>query len=218
MSLAFDTGLPRSLRETIVNALAGKLAELKRPTKYLQAVITIPEMIGGDEEGLADLARAANGRVPCVAIAMGGKKPDGGGLEAIDAITDLEFGLYVVSGNARGAVDGRLFVDAGSASSDTLDPGVFAMLEHIEERIWGANLAIEGVGTPRQTGEDQLWSGDDATIWFQTYRVQVERSIKPNRAVTAVLTSIEARHKGDGITPGSSLDPFITTISALEAP
>ena len=60
MSLAFDTGLPRSLRETIANAIATKLVELKRPAMYLTRIVTLPRMISGsgDEDGLIDLAKA----------------------------------------------------------------------------------------------------------------------------------------------------------------
>lgn len=218
MSLTFDTGLSRSTRELIVGALAAKLDGLRRPTKYLVRIASLSRVAGGkaDEDFLIDLAKAVNGQVPCVAIATGRATAEGDGLEAIQLAEEIEIGIYVVSANQRGVVDGRLFVDVTAATDDARDPGVFAMLQHVAERIAGADLGVPGVDVPRKVDEDEIWSGDDVTIWGQVYRVRVEASVNPNRDGTELMTSIEAQHEGDGIPDASSLDPFVTTITTLD--
>ncbi len=222
MSLAFDTGLTRSVREVLVGAVATALAELKRPTKYLMAIVSLPHTArGGDDEAfLGDIARVALSRVPCVAVATGAAKPEtdsGDGLELADTI---ELGVYVVSGNQIGVVDGRLFVSEAAEADDTKDPGVFAMLEHVTERLQSleVTLGTSGVSVLRKTGEDEIATFDDATIWELKFDVEVKRSINPDRDATPLMTEIQADHKGTGIPDATSLDPMITTITELDEP
>jgi hypothetical protein len=218
MAQTFDTGHPKPLRAMLVGALASRFADIMRPAGYVVSVVVLPRQIGaGDEEALGDLARAAQGRAPCIAIAVSGKKMRPVGLDATEAAADLEFSIYAVSDHARGIVDGRLYQDAAAADSKA-DPGIFALLEHIEERVHGAFLGVDGIDEPRQHDEDELATFDDVTVWVQRYRVNVERRINPDRAVTAPLLSIQAEHMGDAIPNGGALSPFVTTVSTLEAP
>lgn len=218
MTLRFDSGLSRSTRELIVGAVASKLAELRRPTKYLAAIVSLSRPAAGksDEDFLIDLAKAANGRVPCVAIATGDCKSQSDGEDGYEMTDTIELGIYVVSGNQRGVVDGRLFVDITAAADDTKDPGVFAILQHVTERIQGAMFGLEGIHEPRKFEEGEVWSGDDVTVWGQTYNVDVSSSINPDRDATTLMTSIEALHRGDGIPDASSLDPLIDTVTPLD--
>jgi hypothetical protein len=113
-------------------------------------------------------------------------------------------------------VDGRLFVDVAAAVDDTKDPGVFAILEHVTERLQGADLGVEGIHAPSKIGDDVIVTFDDVTIWGQTYHVEVSRSINPDRDATTVMTSIEAQHMGDGIPDATSLDPMVDTVTPLD--
>lgn len=216
--IKFDTGLSRSTRELIVGAIASKLAELRRPTKYLVAIVSVPCTPAGkqDEEFLAELFRAVDGRVPCIAIATGDAKSSPDSEDALEMTDTIEVGVYAVSGNQRGVVDGRLFVDVQAASDDTKDPGVFAMLQHVTERLQGADLGLEGVKVPIKSDEHAIVTFDDATVWGQTYSVDVCLSINPDRAATTVMTSIEARHKGTGIPDATALDPLVVTVTPLD--
>lgn len=215
MSLTFDTGLTRSVREVLVGAVAVALAGLRRPTKYLTAIVSLPRIAQGkaDEDFIAELARILQGRVPCIAIATGSAKPESISEDALEMTDTIELGVYVISGNQHGVVDGRLFVDAAAATDDTKDPGVFAMLEHVTERLQGAALGIAGIHEPRKTDEDEVATFDDVTIWGQTYSVDVSRTINPDRAATTLMTSIAAKHRGDGIPDATSLDPMIVTVT-----
>jgi hypothetical protein len=208
------------MRELIVGAIATKLAELRRPTKYLGAIVSVPRPAHAkaeeDAEFLSDIARAVNGRVPCIAIATGKATTQSDDEEGLEITESTDVVIYVVSGNQRGTVDGRLFVDVGAAADDTKDPGVFAILQHVTERVQGSDLGIDGVRVPRKTDEDEVATFDDVTIWGQTYSVDVDLTINPDRPATTVMTSIEAKHKGDGIPDATSLDPTVDTVTALD--
>lgn len=218
MSLVFDTGLSRSTREIIVGALAQQLDELRRPQRYLAAIVTAPRLAHGkeDEDFVGELAHIANTRVPCIAIALGDAKSETTSEDGLELTDTIEIGIYVVSGSQRGLVDGRLFVDAKAAVDDSKDPGVFAIMQHVTERIQGADLGIEGVRVPVKTGEAMVMTLANASIWELTFRVDVDLSINPDRDATAVMTSIEAHHKGNGIPDASSLDPLIDTVTSLD--
>ena len=223
MSLTFDTGLTRSTRELIVGALAAALADLRRPpngARYLAGIVSLPEMASGKESEespfLSDFAGAAGGRVPCIGIATGDAKSEAESEDALELRDTIEIGIYVMSGNQRGLVDGRLFVDVGAAADDTKDPGVFAILQHVAERIQGADLGIPGVGVPFKTGEALIMTFSNGTLWGQTYQLAVHFEINPNRNATTVMTSIEAKHRGDGIPDATSLDPLIDSITTLD--
>jgi hypothetical protein len=220
MSLVFDTGLSRSNRELIVGAMCAAFADLRRPpngSRYLWAVVSLPSMSRGshDEEFLSELAKACSGRVPCIAIASGSSKAHSESEDSLAIEETIEFGLYVVSNNQRSVIDGRLFVDVNAASDDTKDPGVFAILQHITERLQGADLGLAGIAEPIKSDEFEVFTGDDATVWGQTWMVAAWQEINPNRNATQVMTSIEAQHDGTGIPDASSLDPLIDSITTL---
>lgn len=220
MSLVFDTGLSRSNRELIVGAMATALADLRRPPNangYLWAIVSLPSMSRGahDEDFLSELSKASAGRQPCIAIASGSSKAHSESEDSLSIEETIEFGVYVVSGNQRSVVDGRLFVDVAASSDDTKDPGVFAILQHITERLQGADLGLEGIAEPLKSDEFEVFAGDDATIWGQTWSVAAWQEINPNRDATQVMTSIEAKHEGTGIPDASSLDPLIDSITTL---
>lgn len=211
------------MREILVGAVATALAGLRRPPAaglYITAIVSLPRLSQGkdDEDFLADMARAANGRVPCIAIATGSAKPQSDGQDGLEMTESIDLGVYIVSGNQRGVVDGRLFMDAASLADDTKDPGVFAILEHVTERLQGADFGVAGIHEPRKSDEDEIATFDDVTIWGQTYSVDFSRSINPDRSATPLMTSIEAKHKGIGIPNATSLDPLVTTVSPLDAP
>ena len=218
MAHVFDTGLDKPQRTKIRDALIARLASLKISAGlYLQNVVTIPRPIRGDGDdlGLGALEVAAQAQAPTVAIALGGAKVKEGSEEAIIGQAEIEFALYVISKHGRAMDAGRLYGDAIAAASNTADPGVFVMLEHIRERVHGQDLGVSGVDVPRWKLEDELITEENITIWEQRYSVLVSVEINPDRAETEVMTSIEAEHEGDGIT-GVEDNPIVTTITPLD--
>lgn len=220
MPLAFDTGLAKPQRTLIRDALIARLAPLKIAAgMYLASVVTIPRPIRGDGDdlGLSELEKAAQATAPAVAIAIGGAKPEGGSLDGLEGFADVEIAIYVVSKHARDLNAGRLYGDAVSAASNTKDPGLFAMLEHVRERIHAQDLGVDGVEVPRWAGEDEVLTLEGVTIWEQRYTARAAVTINPDRDATTVMTEIEAQHEGDGIS-GPEDKPLATTRTTLFGP
>ncbi len=235
MSQAFDTGLSKSTYAAIRDALVARLELLKRtaaPALYLVSVATVarPMRGQGDEDGLGLVAMALKGQAPSVAVALGRSQVETIGLEAVDGREQIEFSIFVASSHQAGREDGRLYGDAASAASNSADPGIFTMLQHVRELVHGQSLEIDGVSEPRWSEQDEVFTGDDATIWEQKYTVLAEVSINPDRSVTEVLESIQAQHRLDGVPDGvepdpddpdppdpeADLDPIITTLAAID--
>lgn len=192
----YDTGLATSQRSAVRTTVMAKLAPLlKANGLYLRAIVplAIPLHAGHDEQGLALLNIALAGQAPSIAIALGKKTYEAGGSLEIDGRGILEVAIYVCSANPRNTVDGRLANDVTAATDNTADPGVETMLEHVEQLLDGQDLGIPSVYEMIAETEDQVWTGDDYTIWEQVYRVKVDRMINPNRNIAQLVTSIAAQ-------------------------
>jgi hypothetical protein len=209
----YDHGGVKPQRTALRDALVARLSLLKRPAMYLQAVVMLPTRINDPDDGT--LYAALNGRAPAIAIALGRGEAAGGGMPASSARKNIEIAIYVVSSHGRGNVEGRLAGDVSSAADVTKDPGVETMLEHVEELLLGRDLGIPGVAEIRPGTEDEVWSGEDMTIWEATYTVRVDRAINHNRLVTTLLTEIDTRHEVDDADPDN---PEAVNLTAIEAP
>lgn len=224
MPQVFDTGLAVPQRTAIRDAIVARLAPLKKtaiPSAYIAAngVKTIPRPLRGegDEDGLAMIANALNNQAPAILIAVGKLTYEKGGSEAIEARGELDVVVYVASGHQRSHDAGRLFGDAFASASNSNDPGIFTMLEHVRERLLGQSLGVAGVDVLRAVDEDEIFTGDDATIWEQRYTLDVDVKINPFRGITQVVTEIQGLHKlKPDIPDGHALDPLITTLADLE--
>jgi hypothetical protein len=214
MAHAYDTGLAKPQRTLIRQAVMARLALLKKPALYLQAVAALPLKIQGrsDEEGLGFLALALNGAAPALAVVLGRGDVAAAGQNAAHARKTIELVVYVVSNNVRGLVDGRLAGDAASAASDSADPGIETMVEHVEQMLLGFDLGIDGVEEIRPVSEDELATGQDVTIWEVVFSIRVDRSINHDRSITQLLLDIETRNRVDG---SAAADDYVTR-TALE--
>jgi hypothetical protein len=143
MAHAYDTGLAKPQRTLIREAVMARLALLKKPTLYLQAVVALPLKIQGrsDEEGISSLFEALNGAAPAVAVVLGRGDVAAAGQSAAHTRKTIELVVYVASNNSRGLVDGRLAGDPASAASNTADPGIETMAEHVSSCSSGSTLA-----------------------------------------------------------------------------
>ncbi len=147
------------------------------------------------------------GTTGVVAVALGRSQVEAVGLEAVDGREQIDFSIFVASSHQAGHEEGRLYGDAASAASNGVDPGIFTMLQHVRELVHGQDLGINGVSEPRWSEQDEVFTGDDATIWEQKYTVLAEVSINPDRSITEVLESIQAEHRLDGVPDGPAIDP-----------
>jgi hypothetical protein len=214
MAHAYDTGLAKPQRTLIREAVMARLALLKKPTLYLQAVAALPIKIQGrsDEEGMGFLQLALNGASPAVVVVLGRGDIAAAGQNAAHARKTIELVVYVVSSNVRGVVDGRLAGDAAAATSDSADPGIETMVEHVEQMLLGYDLGIDGVDEIRPVSEDELATGQDVTIWEVVFSIRVDRSINHDRHLTQLLLEIETRNR----VHGSAAAGDYVTLTALE--
>lgn len=220
MAHAYDTGLLTSQRQAIRDALLAKLAPLvKTPLGglYVRSLKVIPgQLSGGSEEGLAEIAHHTQGELPAVLIALGGKKNVSIGSDDLEVMGTFEVKVYAASSHQKDDVVGRLYTDAIAVASNRADPGIFTMLEHIEELLVGQELDVPGVGPMLETDDRELATFADLTVWEQTYEVTATKTINPNRGLTQLLLSIQADHALD--VPPEVVDPIVTTITELDPP
>ncbi|MDQ3295076.1 MAG: hypothetical protein M3619_00640 [Myxococcota bacterium] len=222
MPHVYDTGLAIPQRTAIRDAILAKLAPLKKtavPAAYVAAngIKTLPRPLrgAGDDDGMTMLANAMQGQAPAIAVALGRLTYEGGGTSSTEVGAELEVVLYVASAHQRSPDAGRLFGDVLASASNSNDPGIFTMLEHVRERVLGQSLGVAGVGVLVPAEEDEVYTGDDATIWEQRYTLSLDVPINPFRAVTQLLTSIQGEHELDEIADGHALDPLVTTIATI---
>lgn len=219
----FDTGLAKPqrtlIRDSIVSRL-GALLKTANPAGYIPAfgIRALPRSLRGpgDEEGFGALATELQQTAPCIALVLGRLDYEAVSIDATENSGKLEVIVYIVSRNARGVVEGRLFGDAVAGMSSTAEPGIFTMLEHVRELLIGQKLGVTGVGIMRPTFEDELATFADVTIWEQRYELEVDVDINPQRGITKKLLEIETRNKLDGIPDGHAHDPLITTVTTLD--
>lgn len=222
MAHEFDTGLTGAQRTLVRNAIVSRLSGLlKANGGYLHAIKKMPRRYRGegDESGADMIERTFQGREPSVGVALARMTFEPADLEAHVQLGELEVAVYVFGGNQRDPahVDGRLAIDVGGVASDLADPGIDIMLEHVQQLLLGQELGINGVQEMRIVEEDELVTAEPGSVWEQIYRVKLERAIDPNRDAADLITSLEGRHRLDGIPVGVGhpLDPLVTTVANL---
>jgi hypothetical protein len=240
MPHAFDTGATVAQRTRVRNAVIAKLAPLLKtadPQRYLHAVKPLAEMYEkGGQHGEALLLEALNGAQPAIAVALGRMPFDTGGMDPASLTGDLPIGVYCVSQNQRGTVEGRLAADVVATTDVTADPGVETILEHALELLAGQRLPDPTV-EPDEDGVLTLLSGvqelraefedlhvfKDITIGELRFTVQVTREINRGRDVTQVATEVENKVFADSIEDADpesddDLAPLVTTLTEIPAP
>ena len=219
----FDTGLARAQRTLLRSAVATALSDLLSTNGgYLRAIRSLPRPLRGhDLDELGFIGNAIQGQAPCVLIALGAKKYEPVDMDSIYR-GRVEVALYVCSNNLRGRIDGRIETDVAAAADATKDPGIDAILENVEERLLGTSFHLGSQTTAAAVtsqmfpeSEDEVFTGDDMTVWEQRYSVELYREPNPNRAITAVVTSVETDTEIEGADPAN---PIVTTVANLEAP
>lgn len=229
MPQAYDTGLAVSQRSALRAAAIAKLSPLlKANGLYVRTIQPFPALLQGvnDEDGLGRMKAVLNGQVPAILVALGDRKRADEGMNFLVGQAVIDLAIYVVSGNARDMVAGRLANDVTSTADITADPGIETMLEHVEQLLEGQDLGVDSIYEPLQASESNASTFEDFTVWEQLYKVKVDRDINPNRGILAIAQSIQASHELDGASsgvpdpqpPGSPANPVAGSITDLEAP
>lgn len=210
MAHRFDSGLATSMRAAVRSAAVAALAPLRKSNGlYLVDVIALPCSVREDPGIVSDMV---NGQSPLVGISCGSQRfsssrsTDGtswsGALRVVASI------LVRNQRNVMAALAG----DVVSASDATKDPGAETVLEHVFERLAGAATGVAVAPTLRPDSEESVVFAEEWSIWEQTYIVDVDWTINPNRDETAVADSVQINNISDS--GGQS----VVTITQLEEP
>lgn len=198
MAQAFDTGLSLAQRTILRNAVVAALEPLQKSEGgYLASVRPVSCVVLGkqDVEGVAELYQQMDAGSPMVGIALGKGTGEGTGMAGPHYQKNVEVHVYALSANARGFL-ARMAQDAGSLASDTFDPGIETILEHVDELIEGLQIKDTPAFTIKGLDfldEDELWHEGDRTIWRARYEVKVERNRKRGKGVTQQLVDMRAK-------------------------
>jgi hypothetical protein len=164
--------------------------------RYLDKLHTDPaNMTDAAFNAFMDRARA---QAPGVAIVLGNSSYDPSGLSSTRHRwrAEMTISLYVYSTHRRDLVDGRLDADVVSDSAVQADPGVWAMLEHLDDMLLGAVLDFEWAGSMVPQGHEEVISDTAITMWRARYSVRIERLRDPHAGITEALRAIETQHSG----------------------
>lgn len=214
MPHVYDSGLVVPQRTALRAAIVSRLLLLKRPQLYLQAVDVLPGRLdGGDDDTMSELATLLQGRTPAMLVALGRADAAGSGMPASTTRLEYEIVVYIADAHARGTVLGRLAGDAAAADV-TKDPGIETMIEHAEELLLGRDLGIPGVTELRLESEDPVRSDEVFTLWALTFKARGMRDVNHNRAITTLLTEIDAGHHVDGADPANPVSVTRTLVEA----
>lgn len=201
MAHAFDTKLALPQRTIVRRGAIALLSGLLRANGgYLAAVVPFGAVVRShtDIDGLANgldaLEKTIGGQLPAVAIALGERASEPAGIGTHKHQSELELLAYIVSDHKRDLVDGRLELDVVASASDLADPGLDVMMEHVEELLVGQRCgASTTVKHIRPDREDELLTRPELTIWVQTYKLTLTRSLNQFRGVTQLLDEVRTR-------------------------
>lgn len=197
MAHVFDTALAAPQRTLVRNGVITLLSGLLVANGgYLASVVPFGAVVRSytDGDGIAMLYKALSGQAPAIAVALGTRSSKPAGAGGFNWLCELELFLYFASNNMRDLADGRMGIDATGAASDAADPGLDVMMEHAEELVVGQRCgASDTIKQVRPDREEELSTGDELTIWLQTYNITLTRTIKEWRGVSQLLESIRWR-------------------------
>lgn len=212
----FDTGLFRSQRSEIRLAIMDQLSVLlKSSGRYVSRIVALPRPFRGegDDEGEGLLEDALGGQAPALAVAIGDKTYQATGMGGTQMNAEIDLHVYAVGANARNRTDGRLSTDVAGAASISADPGVEALLEHVEELLIGQPCSVAGVTDLAPKHEAISITRAAITVWEQVYALTVQRDVDPDRVMDEVLETIEGLNNLDGVNNPSLV---VDTVSTLE--
>lgn len=207
----YDTGHFRPQRSMVRQGVIDKLAPLLVANgRYAHAIAGIPRPLKSEaDDELALIEFAIGTRYPAICVGLGRKDYEATGMDipAVQYRAELELAIYVMTANARAREDGRLSTDIAGSADLKNDPGIEAILEHIEQILLGQDIDIAGVSEMRPKYEDEVFTGAEFSVWEQRYSVKVNRDINPDRDVDGIVTSIEMKDLDDDeITPHTIVD------------
>lgn len=199
MAHAFDHGLAKPLRTRVRDAMIGQLAPLlKANGGYLNAVEAFPRTIDGrrDDAAIDQAFELLKGRAPAVFVACGDKSYDPAGMTGYLYQATLTVQVIFLGNSAR-SLNSRLAGDVVSAASDTADPGLEVVMEHVEQLLIGRNFSIgTKVHVLVPASEEEIGTEKSESLWAQTYRIAVSRDVNQHRTPLESITEFMTTWRG----------------------
>jgi hypothetical protein len=135
-----------------------------------------------------------NGRSPVVCVALGDRRFDSTNTDARQFRGELDVHVYMVSSHARGLLERTRGGDAPATASNSADPGLEVVGEHVFERLAGFVLRDHRAAELRPEREEFAFVGDAFTVVEQRYSTQVTTNVNPRRSYTTTATEIDTTH------------------------
>jgi phage gp37-like protein len=194
------------VRQTIEEAL---IAELKRLLSrelnpgggYLQAV---DEYNGDldDADGPDDFIRALRGRSPVILVTAAGSSLSPESVTRRRWRRLISFELYVASNHSR-TREHRTRSDVVADGDPTADPGIYQIIEDVQQILSGNDLGLTGVGPLSPRREDVLLQEPGFTVWRLVYDSATDAHVPPHGFADRQLTDYQINGNlvdGDGET------------------
>lgn len=199
-SKLFDHALGKPLRALVQDAIVNLLARLDVANGgYLLAIepttTQIHGIAGGDEQGLALLYDQLRGRAPAILVTTCDKSYSPAG-DSFRWLGKLNVEIYFFVNSLRSRI-ARLAGDVVSDFDPLADPGIYVIMEHVEELLIGQNPGgtLGQIKELRPVAENQIAGDDEVEIWRQVYSVVLARSINDKRDIDLELREIATYHR-----------------------
>jgi hypothetical protein len=198
MAHQFATGASAPQRTRLEQGVVSLLSGLLRSNGgYLAEVRAFPFTMEtvGDEDDVRQFVVALS-RAPSIAIHVGERIDEPGGIGGYSFRGEFDLHVYFSSNNMRSAQVGRMEIDTAGTASDSADPGIHIALEHARELIIGKYATTPtgaDIKQARPFRERAIITAQQITIWEQLYKVKVMTQLDEFRTVTQLLTSLRMR-------------------------
>lgn len=141
-------------------------------------------------EGPEDIRRALRGRSPMILVAaVGGSfTPESQSRRRWMRLITME--MYVASNHNRSR-ENRTRSDVVADGDPTADPGIYQIVEDVQQILSGNDLGLSGVGPLSPRREDVLLQEKDFTVWRLLYDTATDAHTKPHDFADRQLTDYQ---------------------------
>ncbi len=210
------------MRQTIETALIDELKrqlsrELNPGGGYLQ---TVEEYNGeiDQSDGPEDFIRALRGRSPAILVTAAGGSLSPESVSRRRWRRLISFDLYVASKHNR-TREHRTRSDVVADGDPTADPGIYQIVENVQQILSGNDLGLDGVGPLSPRREDVLLQESGFTVWRLVYDTATDAHVQPHGFADRQLTDYQINgnlvdEDGETVLP-SPPNPFVESDDTL---
>lgn len=180
----------RSERLAVERAVLAALDGLLRASGgYLEELGQYAGEFVGDAESVLTRLR---GQAPAILVSTGDGDYDLKAMSRRRGVVALDLEIHIVSAHLRDREARRLGDEAGVQGSG--DPGIYAILADVRDRLMGAELGIPGVMPPIAKTEEAVISLPTVSVFRATYSVRCSVEAQPPAGMpTRPAETVETR-------------------------